>query len=130
MNKKYIVLLCGVAVLSLIAGIALSGGFSCGKDIPAYKIYSYDGSASSMSRLVSAAGEADIVLFGETHNCPVAHWLELELTKALWQKDSSGLVLGAEMFGSFPEIDILCQGSFPEICGDECSAEVCGLCEG
>ena len=45
MNKKYIVLLCGVAVLSLIAGIALSGGFSCGKDIPAYKIYSYDGRA-------------------------------------------------------------------------------------
>ena len=43
MNKKYIVLLCGVAVLALIAGIALSGGFSCGKDIPAYKIYSYDG---------------------------------------------------------------------------------------
>lgn len=98
MNKKYIALLCGVAVLALIAGIVLSGGFSCGKDIPAYKIYSYDGSASSMSRLVSAAGEADIVLFGETHNCPVAHWLELELTKALWQKDSSGLVLGAEMF--------------------------------
>ena len=119
MNKKYIALLCGVAVLALIAGIVLSGGFSCGKDIPAYKIYSYDGSASSMSRLVSAAGEADIVLFGETHNCPVAHWLELELTKALWQKDSSGLVLGAEMFGSFPEI-----------CGDECSTEVCGLCEG
>lgn len=117
MNKKYIALLCGVAVLALIAGIVLSGGFSCGKDIPAYKIYSYDGSASSMSRLVSAAGEADIVLFDETHNCPVAHWLEL--TKALWQKDSSGLVLGAEMFGSFPEI-----------CGDECSAEVCGLCEG
>ena len=55
MNKKYIALLCGVAVLALIAGIALSGGFSCGKDIPAYKIYSYDGSASSMSRLVSAA---------------------------------------------------------------------------
>ena len=52
MNKKYIALLCGVAVLALIAGIVLSGGFSCGKDIPAYKIYSYDGSASSMSRLV------------------------------------------------------------------------------
>ena len=93
------------------------------------------------------------------HNCPVAHWLELELTKALWQKDSSGLVLGAEMFerdnqqqvddyvarriGSdelveqarvwdnfWTDYEPLIFGSFPEICGDECSAEVCGLCEG
>ena len=38
----------------------------------------------------------DIVLFGEYHNNAIAHWLQLELCKDLYQKRS--LVLGAEMF--------------------------------
>jgi uncharacterized iron-regulated protein len=37
----------------------------------------------------------DIVLFGEEHNNPISHWLQLELTKSLDQ--SRDLILGAEM---------------------------------
>lgn len=38
----------------------------------------------------------DIVLFGEFHNNPISHWLQLELTKDLYGKRD--LILGAEMF--------------------------------
>lgn len=38
----------------------------------------------------------DIVLFGETHNNAIAHWLQLELTKDCGAQRQ--LVLGAEMF--------------------------------
>jgi len=38
----------------------------------------------------------DVVLFGEFHNNPISHWLELEVTKDCHQ--FRDLVLGAEMF--------------------------------
>ncbi|MEQ1553902.1 MAG: ChaN family lipoprotein [Ferruginibacter sp.] len=45
--------------------------------------------------MLKAAGNAEVVLFGEQHNSAIAHWLQIELTKGLAQKTS--LVLGAEM---------------------------------
>lgn len=40
--------------------------------------------------------EKDIVLFGELHNNAIAHWLELEVAKDLYQYRN--IILGAEMF--------------------------------
>ncbi|MDZ7775007.1 MAG: ChaN family lipoprotein [Bacteroidales bacterium] len=42
--------------------------------------------------------DADVVFFGELHNNPVAHWLQLEVTRDLYQEKNGNLVLGAEMF--------------------------------
>jgi uncharacterized iron-regulated protein len=38
----------------------------------------------------------DVVLFGEFHNNPISHWLQLEVTSDLHQRRQ--LVMGAEMF--------------------------------
>ena len=38
----------------------------------------------------------DVVLFGEYHNNAIAHWLQLSVTKDLFEKRK--LTLGAEMF--------------------------------
>lgn len=46
--------------------------------------------------MLKAVEGKDIILFGELHNNPIAHWLQLELTKDL--NDRLNLVLGAEMF--------------------------------
>ena len=43
---------------------------------------------------------ADVVLFGENHNDPISHWLQLELTKSLHEKHGENLMLGAEMLES------------------------------
>ena len=40
--------------------------------------------------------KADVVLFGEHHNNPIVHWLQLEATSDL--NKSRKLILGAEMF--------------------------------
>lgn len=65
---------------------------------PAYQIFTQEGKNASYSDLLNAATEADVVLFGELHNNPICHWLQLELTQDLFQKTEKKLVLGAEMF--------------------------------
>jgi len=50
--------------------------------------------------MLKEAADADIVLFGELHDNPISHWLQLELTKDLYDLKKDKLVLGAEMFES------------------------------
>ncbi len=63
---------------------------------PAYIIYNSKGKKVSYKKTVKNLVKQDIVLFGELHNNPIAHWLQLEMTSDLNQKRD--LVLGAEMF--------------------------------
>jgi len=67
-------------------------------DKPAYKIYDVKGTETAYDKLLADAKNADIVMFGEQHDNPICHWLELELTKDLYAEKKSNLVLGAEMF--------------------------------
>ena len=68
------------------------------QDKPAYTVFAGDGKPSDYGRMLEALSEADVIFIGETHNCPIAHWIEFELTRDLYGKHSDGLVLGAEMF--------------------------------
>lgn len=66
------------------------------QDKPAYVLYNKDGKKVKYGKMINSSAAADIVLFGEFHNNPIAHWLQLELTRDL--KEKRELVLGAEMF--------------------------------
>lgn len=68
------------------------------QDLPAYVVYTKNGKKTSFKKLEKASLEKEFVFFGELHNNPIAHWLQFELLKALYQKHDSSLVLGAEMF--------------------------------
>jgi uncharacterized iron-regulated protein len=70
----------------------------------AYEVYKGDGTISSYADLLAAAKNSDIVFFGELHDNPICHWLELELTKDLYTEKKDKLVLGAEMFESDDQI--------------------------
>lgn len=63
---------------------------------PAYKLYNANGNKVSYKKMIDKMGEADVVLFGEHHNNPIVHWLQLEATSDLFA--SRKLTLGAEMF--------------------------------
>ncbi len=63
---------------------------------PAYKLYNAKGKSVSYKKMVKAMSQSDIVMFGEHHNNPIVHWLQLEATTDL--SKLSGLTLGAEMF--------------------------------
>jgi uncharacterized iron-regulated protein len=66
------------------------------RDKPAYILYNAQGKKVSFSKMIKQIARQDIVLFGELHNNPISHWLELEVTQACAEKRN--LVLGAEMF--------------------------------
>ncbi len=67
------------------------------QDLRAYQLYDKGGEALSFNEMLSALSKADVILFGELHNNPICHWLQYEVTAALYEQDSN-LVLGAEMF--------------------------------
>ncbi len=66
-------------------------------DKPAYKLFNHEGRQANYKKLLKKALEADVILFGEFHNNPICHWLQLELTKDLYKNKEQNLVLGAEM---------------------------------
>jgi len=53
---------------------------------PAYQLFTVKGKRTSYRKLLKHAKKADIILFGEEHNNPIAHWLQYELTRDLQQK--------------------------------------------
>ena len=82
-------------------------------DKQAFKIFDKNGKNSSYEKLLKEAKNADIVFFGEMHDNPICHWLELELAKDLYKDKKEKLVLGAEMF----EAD--CQGTLNDYLSDK-----------
>ncbi len=84
--KKFLLLLTIIAALQMTA-----------QQKKAYQIFKANGKKTNYKKLLKAARKADIVFFGEEHDNPIAHWLELELTKDLYQKSNKPLIIGAEM---------------------------------
>lgn len=62
----------------------------------AYTLFTGKGEKITYARMMRDLARCDILLFGELHNNPIAHWLQYEVTESLHGKRD--LVLGAEMF--------------------------------
>lgn len=84
-----------ISYLFLILAISL---MSLKADKEAYRFYDQQGKKASYAKLLKQALDADIILFGEQHYNPICHWLQLELTKDLYNEKGSSLIMGAEMF--------------------------------
>ena len=73
------------------------------KDVKSYQWYTANGKKVDYSEVIKSIEKRHkknpktVVLFGEYHDNPIAHWMELQITENLFQVDSS-MVLGAEMF--------------------------------
>lgn len=72
--------------------------FSFKMEKAAYRIFDKDGKESNYQQMLDKVKNADIVFFGELHNNPICHWLQLELTKDLYFLKKKDLMLAAEMF--------------------------------
>lgn len=66
------------------------------QEIESFRIYNSKGKKVNTKRLIKELQKKDIILFGELHNNPIAHWLELKIAQELHKTNS--LILGAEMF--------------------------------
>jgi uncharacterized iron-regulated protein len=91
------------SILILSAILILS---SFKSDKKAYQLYDSKGKETSYEKLLEDAKHADIILFGELHNNSICHWLEMELTKDLFEVKKTNLLLSAEMFESDDQIAI------------------------
>lgn len=67
----------------------------CAQHKKAYQLFDKNGKKVSFEKVVKKAKESDVVLFGEFHDNPIAHWLQLALVKEL--QPQVNLILGAEM---------------------------------
>lgn len=66
------------------------------QDKPAYVLYNAKGKKVTYKKMLEELQKQDVILFGEFHNNPISHWLQLEVTTDCRQ--SRDVVLGAEMF--------------------------------
>jgi len=80
--------------LILVAVIICFSSF--GQDKPAYTIFDANGKRVTYKKMIKALENKDIILFGEYHDNPIVHWLQLEVTMDL--DKVRDLVLAAEMF--------------------------------
>lgn len=71
-----------------------------GQNLDAYRIYSNKGESISYGEMVKTLSVSSIILFGELHDNPIAHWLQIELANSLHEVFGNKIVLGAEMFES------------------------------
>lgn len=69
---------------------------SFSQDKPAYQLFDKNGKRTSYKKLLKSSVNTDILLFGEHHNNPISHWLQLALTKDI-HKQHKSVVMGAEM---------------------------------
>ena len=67
-------------------------------DKQAYQLFDVSGKKTTYEKMMKDILSCDIVLFGELHNNPISHWLELQVGKDLFRAKKQDLVLGAEMF--------------------------------
>lgn len=80
---------------TFITLVVLFSLISNAQDKKAYQLFDKNGKKVSYRKLLKAAKETQVVLFGEFHNNAISHWLELELTKDV--AENKAVVLGAEM---------------------------------
>lgn len=95
MTKKF---LTPVLLLVFLAGGCNGCRSQAHADHPAYAIYDGKGRKVSYRDMIKAAAASDVFLFGEQHNDPISHWLELSIAEDLYRLKKEKLVIGAEMW--------------------------------
>lgn len=78
--------------LSIIIALSLS---TFAQENGAYTIFNSKGKKVKYTKMISQLDNADVILFGEYHDNPISHWLQLEVTLSL--QKTNKLVLGSEV---------------------------------
>jgi len=63
-----------------------------------FQFYNQKGKTVKFDKMIKDLANYDVVFIGEHHNNSINHWLQLRITKALFDQKNAQLTLGAEMF--------------------------------
>ncbi|MDE7378531.1 MAG: ChaN family lipoprotein [Paraprevotella sp.] len=91
MNRKITRMLC--AALLLLTGTEHAKA----QGPKAYTLFDSKGKEVSYQQMIDQLAGCDVVFFGENHNCPIAHWMELNVARSLYERHGDKLVIGEEM---------------------------------
>lgn len=70
-----------------------------GQKLEAYKIYNSKGKVISFEKMMKTLDQKELILFGEYHDNPIAHWLEFEVLLNLNKTNNPAKIgVGFEMF--------------------------------
>lgn len=84
--------------LKTIAAItSVCVGIFTAQALDAYRLYDNTGRQVEFEEMIDSLGRAEVVFIGENHNCPISHWMELEVAKALHRLHGDRFVIGEEM---------------------------------
>lgn len=90
-NQMKKLILTGIFILSFI-------GFTYTQNKPAYQLFKNNGKVAKYDKMIKDLVESDMVFFGEYHDNPISHWLQLEMSKSFFELKGQQLFFGAEMF--------------------------------
>ena len=96
MRHPCTLILSAVRTVAVLMAWWLLTSMAVAQVLPAYAVFDGQGKKLSHKRLLSTVASGDIVLFGEEHDNPIAHWLQLIVARDLAARGP--LFLGAEMF--------------------------------
>nr|WP_317042462.1 ChaN family lipoprotein [Pontibacter flavimaris] len=85
-------------LLTLLLLVITTGAMAQKKNKPAYQLFTAEGKSIQYGKMLKELEEAEVILFGEQHNDPIAHWLQLEVAKDLHRENPQKFAIGAEMF--------------------------------
>lgn len=83
-------------LVSLICCLTATLGWAQEKN--AYTLFDAQGNRVDYTQMMDVLERQDVVFIGEIHNCPIAHWMEYEIVKDLYDRHGDRLMIGAEMF--------------------------------
>ena len=103
--------------LILIGFLILSSiNLASAQNKPAYQLFKSNGKAANYEKMIKDLAECDMVFFGEYHNNPISHWLQLEMSESFFRIKGEKLYFGAEMFenGNQLVLDEYLKDFYPE----------------
>ncbi len=108
----------------LLTGLLFSLSASAQKTTEpvAYRLVDSVGRPVTFDKLITRAAGADVVFFGELHNNPISHWMQLRVLEALQQRKGKNLTLGLEMLEADIQLildEYLAKTISPKSYGDE-----------
>jgi uncharacterized iron-regulated protein len=93
----------GLNTIFFIITLLICNLMAIGQEKRAYRIFSSEGKEVKYGNMLGELTTVDVVLFGELHNNPIAHWLEFEIANSLYESNAN-LVLALEMFEADDQI--------------------------
>jgi uncharacterized iron-regulated protein len=83
---------------------------------PAYQLFKNTGEVANYNQMIKDLANSDMVFFGEYHTNPISHWMQLEMSKSLFDIKGEELLFGAEMFESGNQLVLneYLKGLYPE----------------